>query len=223
MEQQNRITLLSEAEINDFYARPSFDRPAQKEYFSLSRAEQNIVNRYRNVKSKIYFILQLGYFRAGRNFYDFNFENVQTDVSYVLKTYFHRQPVSIAGKVSRPVLTQQRLDILQLIGYQMCSSALIQQVEAHLLELLRYFPKGSDTLRELIGYFEAQKIVIPSWPSVTEHVITLHLLKLKTEFIFCLQLSKVQEANLWVSNHRLHEMCLKYNKQLLKKLMENNL
>ena len=168
MEQQNRIALLSGAEINDFYARPSFDRPAQKEYFSLSRAEQNIASRYRNVKSKIYFILQLGYFRAGRNFYDFNFENVQTDVSYVLKTYFHRQPVSIAGKVSRPVLTQQRLDILQLIGYQMCSSALIQQVEAHLLELLRYFPKGSDTLRELIGYFEAQKIVIPSYRTLQD-------------------------------------------------------
>ncbi len=168
MQQQNRITLLSEAEITDLYARPSFNGQQRSVYFSLNQRDHETLKQYRNIKAKIYFILQLGYFNAGRNFYDFNFEEVKPDLNYITRTYFKSQSLSFKGKVSRQTIARQRFDILQLMGYQFYSNAFIPEVESHLLRLLRYFPKGTDTLRELLGYFENKRIVIPSYRTLQD-------------------------------------------------------
>jgi hypothetical protein len=57
----------------------------------------------------------------------------------------------------------QKQVILNLFGYQDFSAKQFDLVVTHLTELLRYYPKGHDTFRQLLVYLDKQKIVIPSY------------------------------------------------------------
>ena len=82
-----RIYLLSETEIADVYARPDFNQCEKELYFTLNTRELDILNRYSNIRTRVYFILQLGYFKAKQRFFNFNFEDVLTDVEYILSKH----------------------------------------------------------------------------------------------------------------------------------------
>lgn len=75
---------------------------------------------------------------------------------------------NIKGKISRSRCTLQKNDITHLEGYQQWATHLSPKIEAHLISLIRYFPKGDNTLRELLGYFEKQKIILPSYRTLQD-------------------------------------------------------
>ena len=56
-----------------------------EKFFSLSKDENVLISKYRTTKVKIYFILQLGYFRATNNFYTFDLKDVADDCKCQLK------------------------------------------------------------------------------------------------------------------------------------------
>ena len=64
-----RLAILSRDEIEAIYGRPCFTKEERGEYFSLSPAEQVALEQLRFVNAKIYFILQLGYFKARNMFF----------------------------------------------------------------------------------------------------------------------------------------------------------
>ena len=80
--QKTRIILLSNAEIEEFYSLPVFNKKDREIFFALSNSDYKLLDEYRTQKLKIYFILQLGYFRATQQFYNFKFDDVLEDVSY---------------------------------------------------------------------------------------------------------------------------------------------
>ena len=63
MENTKRIRLLSCTEVGDLYARPAFTVHERQLYFTLSPSEREALAQHTNTKTRIYFILQLGYFR----------------------------------------------------------------------------------------------------------------------------------------------------------------
>ena len=66
-----RIYLLPEAEIAALYARPVFNQIEQQLYFELNQVELNILSQFGTIKTKVYFILQLAYFKAKPIFHFF--------------------------------------------------------------------------------------------------------------------------------------------------------
>nr|WP_275887686.1 DUF4158 domain-containing protein [Candidatus Fukatsuia symbiotica] len=60
-------------------------------------------------------------------------------------------------------MSQQKQIILSLFNYQDWSVKQAILIEEHLRELLRYYPKGHDTFRQLLVYLDNQKIVIPTY------------------------------------------------------------
>ena len=80
MPNAEHLCLLSEAERADLYARPDFNSVEQALYFSLNDRERMLLNQYSNIKTKVYFILQLGYFKARHQFFKFKLEDVGIDV-----------------------------------------------------------------------------------------------------------------------------------------------
>lgn len=83
-----RIYLLSESEISDLYARPDFNSDERELYFSMGSQELEALNNYATTKTRAYFILQLGYFKARQQFFNFEFQEVRADLTYVLSKYF---------------------------------------------------------------------------------------------------------------------------------------
>lgn len=63
-----RLYLLPEAEIADLYARPIFNKTEQRLYFEMNQIELEKLGQLGTLKTKVYFILQLAYFKAKAEF-----------------------------------------------------------------------------------------------------------------------------------------------------------
>jgi hypothetical protein len=111
----------------------------------------------------VYFILQLGYFKAKQQFFNFNFESARNDVKFILRTYYNKKKLTLSGDLSRDYRRLQKQAIIALFNYHNWSSKYEHQIESHICELLRYYPKGHSAMRQLIGYFDNQRLVIPTY------------------------------------------------------------
>ncbi len=163
-----RIYLLPEAEVADLYARPVFNQNEQQLYFELTQVELDTLGQFGTIKTKVHFILQLAYFKAKNQFFTFTFDDVRADVDYVLAKFFKKTDVVFQGNITRQRINQQKQIILNLFDYQAWSVEQAIQVEAHIGELLRYYPKSHDAFRQLLVYLDNQKIVIPTYRSLQD-------------------------------------------------------
>ena len=134
-----RIYLLPEAEIVDLYARPIFNQNEQQLYFDLNQIELDMLGQFGTIKTKVYFILQLAYFKAKNQFFTFTFDDVQVDVQYVLAKFFKKSDALFQGSITRKRINQQKQIILNMFEYHDWSVKQALQVEAHTCELLRYY------------------------------------------------------------------------------------
>lgn len=166
--QKTRINLLSTTEIDELYSIPIFNKKDRELFFALSNSDYKLLDEYRTQKLKIYFILQLGYFRATQQFYNFEFDDVLEDVSYLINKYFIPSQNTLNDKPHRKSIKDQQTIILKLYDYIDWSTTLVPQVMEHLLELIRYYPKGSNALRELFKYFQNKAIVIPKYRTLQD-------------------------------------------------------
>lgn len=162
------ISLLSEVEINDLYARPDFNNDERKLYFTINECERDILNHYSSIRTRLYFTLQLGYFKAKQQFFKFTFEDVRWDVEYLLANFFSENIIGLSGCISRNYIDQQKNDILILFGYKNWSTKHREQIETYICELLRYHPKSHSVLRQLLDYLESNQIVIPTYRTLQD-------------------------------------------------------
>jgi hypothetical protein len=88
MENTKRIHLLSSTELEELYARPEFDAHEQRLYFTLTQSERAALAQFSNTKTRIYFILQLGYFKAKQQFFNFSLDEVYNDVQFIMGIYY---------------------------------------------------------------------------------------------------------------------------------------
>lgn len=68
MDGTKRIQLISSSEVEELYAQPEFNVHEQHLYFTLTQSERTALALLSNTKTRIYFILQLGYFKAKQHF-----------------------------------------------------------------------------------------------------------------------------------------------------------
>jgi TnpA family transposase len=163
-----RIYLLSEAEIADLYARPVFNKSEQRLYFEMNQAELDLLRQFGTTRTKVYFILQLAYFKAKSQFFTFKFDDVKSDVRYILDNFFKNEEALLLGSISRQCVSEQKQEILTLFNYQDWSAKQSILIEAHICELLRYYPKGHDTFRQLLSYLDNKRIVIPTYRNLQD-------------------------------------------------------
>jgi hypothetical protein len=131
-EQKNkkRIDLLSQAEIDDLYEQPALNDEERLLYFTLNEMELSAAQKYLHVRTRLYFILQLGYFKAKQQFFSFNIGNVIDDAVYVNKVYCNEKS-TLSGKVTQEYAKSQRDAILKLYDYRIFSDDLEEQVTLH--------------------------------------------------------------------------------------------
>jgi TnpA family transposase len=158
----NRINLLSDLEIDAIYSFPSFNAVEQSLYFEFTDLEIAIAKKYRTIKSQVCFMLCLGYFKAKQQFYTFNLSSSR-DAQYILEKYFDKNNIPLSGEIDYKTYQKQKFDILTLLDYQEWSPKYQPQIELRVCELLKFYPKGHSALRQLLGYLNNQRIVIPSY------------------------------------------------------------
>ena len=118
---EKRLRILGEEEIEALYGRPHFTAEDRLEYFSLSPTETAALEPLHSVKSRVCFILQLGYFKARHLFFTFSLQEVEADTQYLRAQYFSDSPLTDLEITKVTRLKQQRL-ILSLCGYRSCGA-----------------------------------------------------------------------------------------------------
>jgi hypothetical protein len=167
---KKQINLLTDAEIEDIYSRPKFDDNERDYFFQLSEDEHNLLKKYSGIKSKVFFILQIGYFKALQQFYKFSLEEVVDDINFIIKKHYStvKNENKLSGTLWKEHYREQKSDILKLYGYREWSDSLKKITINHLEKLIRIHPKGNDTLRELFVFLENEKITIPSYRTIQD-------------------------------------------------------
>ena len=62
---KKQINLLTDSEISDLYSIPIFNDDNERDhFFTLGDAEHKLLKKYTSVKSKVYLIMQIGYFKG---------------------------------------------------------------------------------------------------------------------------------------------------------------
>jgi hypothetical protein len=163
-----RPYLLSEAEITDLYERPKFNQNEQLLYFEMNQVELDTLAQFGAIKTKVYFMLQLAYFKAKNQFFTFEFDDVRADVDYVLSKLFKKTDTILQANITRQRIRQQQQVILGLFNYHEWSLEQAVIIEAHIAELFRYYPKGYDAFRQLLAYLDNHKIVIPTYRNLQD-------------------------------------------------------
>jgi hypothetical protein len=169
LENNKRIHLLSSTEVEELYTRPEFNAYEQRLYFTLTQSERVALARFSNIKTRIYFILQLGYFKAKQQFFNFSLDDVRNDVLFIVNTYYSDATLlQFTGSISREYSRKQRQTILSLFNYRNWSPEYTPEIESHISDLLRYYPTGHSAFRQLLAYFDHQKITIPSYRTLQD-------------------------------------------------------
>jgi Domain of unknown function (DUF4158) len=84
---QKRLSILGEEEIDALYGLPRFTPEERGEYFALSPTDIAALRPLHSLKSHLYGILQLGYFRARHQFFVFRLHEVAEDARYLQALY----------------------------------------------------------------------------------------------------------------------------------------
>lgn len=184
----SRLRILDNQEIKDLYERPHFTPEEQHQFFSISADEREAMEQLHSIKSRLYFLLQLGYFRARYQFFAFDLDTVSQDIVYLQKRYFPSSEMGDIGKATR--LKQQHM-ILELCNYRLCDDKHRIVLRSRAQEAARISSKPIYILRELLHHLHEARIVAPSYSSLQD--------------IVGWGLSREQERLSGLINNRLHK------------------
>ena len=157
-----RLIILSRDEIEALYGRPCFTQEERGEYFSLTPAEKGALEQLRFINAKIYFILQLGYFKARNMFFTFNLHEVRDDIRFVRNRYFpdFQDAEPDITKVTR---LKQQHTILKLGNYRGWNSKEQSKLEARARQAATVCSKPIYVFRELMHYLAERRVVAPGY------------------------------------------------------------
>src|SRR5579859_4064630 len=120
---EKRLKILGDDEIDALYGLPNFTAEEQEFYFSLSVSEELKMTQLHTFESRVYFILQLGYFKAQHQFYVFSTGDVNDDAKYVQERYFPMTEFPADFQVAKGTRLDHQGKILDLCHYRDCDPA----------------------------------------------------------------------------------------------------
>ncbi len=83
-----RLSILTAQEIDDLHGLPRFTEDDRRLYFDLSPTERELVDSVVTVSVAVHLVLQLGYFKAKRQFFIYALDAVREDLRHILQRYF---------------------------------------------------------------------------------------------------------------------------------------
>ena len=160
-----RLHILTSEEIQNIFYLPNFNDEERFLHFSLTEAESKILNQTRSFASKLNFILQLGYFKARRLFFNFELREVSADIEFVRQKYFPDEIAEIDNlpKIAVNTLLKHRRTIAELHNYQFCGRRERNLIENIARNSAKISSKPIFIFREIIHFLEAHRVILPGY------------------------------------------------------------
>ena len=164
-----RLNILGDDEIEALFGLPRFTHEERVQYFTLSPTETTALEQLHSVKSRIHFLLQLGYFKARRMFFVFSLPEVGEDAGYIQEQYFPNSPL-ISLDITKVTRLKQQSLILELCNYRGCDARERQQLQTKARQAAVVCARPIYIFHELINYMEQQRIVVPGYSFMQDMV-----------------------------------------------------
>ena len=161
----DRLSVLSDAEQEALYDVPNFDEGQQLEYLALSEAELALATSRPGLHAQVHCILQIGYFKAKRAFFAFDWNDVAEDCAFVTSRYFQDQAVELLP-ISRHERYAQRDGITALSGYQLWTSTWLSLMASRAAQLVRRDVTPSFVALEIVAVLDERKIIRPGYTTL---------------------------------------------------------
>lgn len=190
--ESKRLKILEADEIETVYGLPVFDDEDRAFYFTLTPPEKATLSQLHGMKSSVCYILQLGYFKARRQFFLFNLQQVMADAQYVQRRYFPDYDLDDLDITKVTRLKQQGL-ILELLQYRVCGEKERQQMRIQAQQVAQISSRPIYVFRELMAYLTRRHLVTPGY-TVMQEMIGDVLQREKERFIIIAQSSLTDDA-----------------------------
>ncbi len=164
-----RLKILSQDEADSLYGLPRFTQKERDEYFTLSTEEKAALEQLHFHKSRLFFILQLGYFKARLMFFVFNLTEVEEDAAYIRQRYFPGLD-DVDPYIAKGTRLKQQGMILELCRYRNADAAIRRTLEACAQQVATVFGKPVYVFRELMHYLVEQRVVVPGYTTMQDIV-----------------------------------------------------
>ncbi|MCK5230418.1 MAG: DUF4158 domain-containing protein, partial [Desulfobulbaceae bacterium] len=168
---RKRLSILTKGEIEKLFGLPKFTHEDRLIYFSLNQAEKQMLDIHRSHQSKLYFILQLGYFKAKNMFFVFDFSMVREDAQHILIQYFPEINEIPEENIPKKTSIDMQKKILGLFGYRLCNQLTKTILQTKAIQLAKVCIKPIYIFKELVNYLESQQIVLPGYSFLQEEVV----------------------------------------------------
>ena len=160
--QSDRLQILSPEEYELLWGLPRFSLADRDLFFTLNRREEQILGQLRTPRTKLHFLLQLGYFRARQRFFRLDAYAVRDDLAYLSRRYLDGARTADL-RISKHTRQHHLALILELFGYRMIDQRTRLILEERALVAARISSRPVYVLRELTDHLRNQRIVLPGY------------------------------------------------------------
>lgn len=161
-----QLTVLSKAEEAAFYECPDFNEEQRFEHFNLTDAELQMALNRQNLSARVHCILQIGYFKAVKLFFNVAWEKVDPDdLRFILQQYFPEQPFQQNDITVYEYYTQCKA-IANYFGYRMWCKDDQSLLFAQATGIIQRDTQPQFIALELLSYLTEQKIIRPQYTTL---------------------------------------------------------
>ncbi len=165
----HRLVILNAQEIEELFGLPQFTESDRQLYFDLSVPELTALAS-RTTSVGVYLALELGYFKAKRQFFTFEQGDVLSDLRYLLEQYFPGKSIESVKLPSRPTRIMNRQTILDLFGYRLCDATAKTELEQKAQRIATLSTQPLYILRESLQYLTNQRVVSPQYTTLQDMI-----------------------------------------------------
>ena len=167
-----RLSILTDSERKFIYGLPKFTNLERKHFFDLEKIEEDIVHKKLNgINSKIYFILQLGYFKFSHKFFRFSFDEALEDIQYILEKYFPDQSLNkIKQGCNRKTIFSHQSIILKLFSSRFPTKEDNENLFKKAKSVVSIDANPKYIFKEIVRFTSDNKIVLPAYSTLQKLV-----------------------------------------------------
>lgn len=168
--ESHRLSILSDQEIEDLYGFPKFDDDDRRLYFELSPAEMATAGAITRASVAAFLILDLGYFKAKRQFFLYETSQIEEDLRFVVQHYFPGREIVDFNPPSRPTRARIQRDVLDLFQFRSCGPSERSELESKAQRFAMLSTQPIYIFREILQHLSIDRIVAPSYSTLQDVV-----------------------------------------------------
>jgi TnpA family transposase len=165
----HRLSILTQHEVDELYGLPRFTDEDRHAYFDLAEEEQRVVHS-RTTSVAVHLTLQLGYFKAKHQFFDYDQDAIHEDLRHIVTRHFPGKDLTAINVLSYPTRRVLQHTVLELFDFRLCDNAAKADLENRAQRIAMLSTQPIYILRETLQYLNQQRIVAPAYTVLQDMV-----------------------------------------------------